>query len=115
MRQTWIATLLPGLVEPTMRGRSEDSFTVLPSNLRMTSPISMPALSAAAPFSTEATSAPCALLRLKDSASSLLTSWMPMPSRPRLTLPLALSWPWMSIARSIGMAKDSPIEPPERE
>jgi len=75
-----------------MRGRSEDEFTVLPSNLRITSEGSSPALSAGPPFSTELTSAPAAFGRPNDSASSLVTSMddyadaapADAPGRPKL-------------------------------
>src|ERR1019366_833661 len=62
-----------GLLPPTSRGRSSDEFTSLPSNLRITSPASMPAFSAGLPFSTELTNAPLGLGKPNDSASSLVT------------------------------------------
>jgi hypothetical protein len=74
LRHTWTITRLPGLVLPTMRGKSLELTMALPSNFRMTSPGSMPAFSAGPPFSTALTAAPWALLKPNDSARSLFTS-----------------------------------------
>ncbi len=75
---------------------------------------SMPALSAGPSFSTELTSAPWGLGSPKDSASSLVTSWITTAMRPRVTRPVVRSWPAMSMATSMGMAKDRPMNPPVR-
>ena len=72
-RKTVTVLRVPGLMLPTMRGRSADFSMGLPSKRVMMSPASMPALSAGAPGSTARTKAPCALLRPRDSATSLLT------------------------------------------
>jgi len=66
------------------------------------------------PFSTPFTSAPAGLPRPNESASSFETSWITTPIRPRLTRPTLRSWPEMSIATSIGIANDSPMNPPVR-
>ena len=106
--------LLPGLLPPTMRGRSSEEFTGLPSKRRITSPASMPAFSAGPPFSTELTSAPWGFGSPKPSASSFVTGWITTPMRPRVTLPVVRSCCAMSLATSMGIAKDSPMNPPVR-
>jgi len=114
LRHSSTATLLPGLVAATMRGKSLELFTGLPSNLRITSLASIPALSAGPFFSTLLISAPTGLLRPNDSASSRVNSWIVTPMRPRVTFPLVRNCSVTCVATSIGIAKDKPIEPPER-
>src|SRR2546427_9365834 len=87
LRHTSRVALFPGLVLPTIRGNSVELDTGLPSNLRIMSPVSTPAFSAGPPFSTEFTRAPAGLESPKDSASSLETSWITTPIRPRATRP----------------------------
>ena len=79
------------------------------------SPASMPAFSAGASLSTPRTSAPCALPRPMDSATSLVTWSICTPMRPRVTLPLMRSCSDTRIASSIGMENEIPWKPPERE
>ena len=105
---------MPGRVEPTMRGRSLELSTGLPSKLTMMSVASTPALSAGLPFSTELTSAPRGRSRPNEVARSRVTSWITTPMRPRATRPLSRSCFWMSSATSIGMANDRPMKPPVR-
>ena len=106
---------LPGLVLPTMRGRSEAFSITLPSKRTMMSPASTPALSAGEPLSTLRTSAPCALPRPIDSATSLVTWSICTPMRPRETRPDTRNCSLTRIASSIGIANEMPMKPPERE
>ncbi|MNC88001.1 hypothetical protein D3C83_37810 [compost metagenome] len=76
---------------------------------RITSPTCSPAFSAGEPGSTLVTTTPFASSMPKDAASSFVRRWMPIPRRPRVTLPVSRSWREMSIATSIGMAKDTPM------
>jgi len=114
-RNTVSELLVPGLVLPTMRGRSLDFSTGLPSNLMMMSPNSTPALSAGAPASTPLTRAPCGLPKPIDSATSLLTGPICTPIRPRVTRPFARSCSLTRTASSIGIENEIPMDPPERE
>jgi hypothetical protein len=115
-RKTVSVARLPGLVLPTIRGRSEDRSMVRPSNLMMMSPASTPAFSAGAPASTLRTKAPWGRPRPMDSATSLVTWSMDTPMRPRLTRPVGpRSWSATRIASSIGIANEMPMKPPERE
>ncbi len=75
----------------------------------------MPAFSAGAPLSTPRTRAPCALPRPMDSATSLVTWSICTPIRPRVTLPVLRSWSDTRTASSMGMEKEMPWKPPERE
>src|SRR5450830_765814 len=109
LRQTVTVALLPMVLAPTWRGRSALFSTAVPLNLRMMSPTRMPALSAGPPASTSDTSAPRALPRPSDSATSLLTSPICTPSRPRDTLPVLRSWSATRIASSIGTANEMPL------
>ena len=107
---------VPGFVLPTIRGRSVARSMALPSNRRMMSPASTPAFSAGEPASTLRTSAPWGRPRPMDSATSLVTWSMDTPMRPRLTRPVGpRSWSATRIASSIGIAKEMPMKPPERE
>ena len=81
----------------------------------MTSPCAIPAFSAGPPSVTEATSAPRGLSRRRPSASSSVTLWMRTPSQPRRTSPNSRSCKTIVFARSEGIAKPMPIEPPEGE
>ena len=114
-RQTWMVLFVPGLVLPTMRGKSEDFSMGLPSNFKMMSPGSNPAFSAGEPCSTPRTKAPCVFASPKDSATSLLTWSICTPRRPRCTRPVVRSCSLTRMASSIGMANEMPINPPERE
>jgi len=68
-----------------------------------------PAFSAGPPFSTLTITAPLAASSLNDCASSLVSGWMPMPTRPRVTLPWLCSCLATSSATSIGIANDTPM------
>ena len=114
-RNTVRVLLVPGLVLPTIRGRSLDLSTGLPSNWMMISPASTPAFSAGAPVSTARTSAPRGLPKPIDSATSLLTWSICTPIRPRVTRPVARSCSLTRTASSMGIENEMPIEPPERE
>ena len=115
-RRSTVSTLLvPGLVLPTMRGRSDTLSMVLPSNLVITSPASTPALAAGESGSTAETRAPCVEPSPIDSATSLATGPICTPRRPRVTRPVARSWSLTRTASSMGMAKLMPMKPPERE
>ncbi len=78
------------------------------------SPGCMPALSAGPPGSTLLTSAPSAFGSPIESATSFVTSPIATAMRPRVTLPLALSWSATRIASSIGIANEMPMKPPVR-
>src|SRR5690606_16960935 len=88
-RHTSISVRVPGLVSPTIRGRSDQRLIVSPWNEVMTSPGLTPASSAGPSASTLLTSAPSALGRPIASATSLPTSLICTPMRPRVTLPLS--------------------------
>ena len=114
-RQTCIVLLVPGLVLPTMRGKSDDFSIGFPSNFKMMSPGSSPAFSAGEPCSTPRTNAPWVLVSPRDSATSLLTWSICTPRRPRCTRPVVRNCSLTRIASSIGMANEMPMNPPERE
>ena len=42
-----------------------------------------------------------------------MSGWIATPSHPRVTLPLARSWPRIGFARSTGIANPIPWKPPE--
>ena len=90
-RTTSSSALSPALRAPTRWGKSADITIGWPFRLRITSPTCRPPLAAGPSSSTWATRAPAGLSRPKDSARSLLTSWITTPNQPRLTLPPALS------------------------
>ena len=69
-------------------GSCVERSTVLPSTLRITSPVLMPAFSAGPPSMTWPTSAPRGRSRPKASANCAFTSWICTPMRPRVTLPV---------------------------
>src|SRR5699024_23791 len=73
------------------------------------------ALAAGDAGDTWATKAPIGLSKPKDAARSRSMLWIITPSQPRDTSPVSLICSTTSIAISMGMAKDSPIKPPERE
>ena len=114
LRQTVTGTFVPGLVLPTIRGRSVERWMSLPSYLRMMSPTSIPPRSAGPPGSTLRTSAPAARGRPSGSATSLVTSAMPTPIRPRVTRPEVRICSATRIASSIGIANEMPMKPPVR-
>ena len=72
-RHTVTVARLPTLVAPTRRGRSRVVSIGWPLNFRMMSPTLMPPFSAGPPASTIDTSAPRALPRPSDSATSRVT------------------------------------------
>ncbi len=114
LRQTCTATFWPGLVLPTIRGRSVCFSTGLPSKRRMTSPSLSPAFSAAVLGNTFSTTAPLGAFKPSDSATSFVTAPGCTPRKPRVTRPLATNWSPTRIASSIGMANEIPWYPPER-
>ena len=75
----------------------------------------MPALSAGASGSTPLTIAPSALGKPSASATSLLTSPICTPIRPRVTLPLARNCSTIDMASLIGIASEIPMKPPLRD
>ena len=81
----------------------------LPLAERMMSPGCSPPLAAGPPGSTLLTSAPRGRSRPKLSARSEETWPMATPILPRATRPSATSCFWMSLARSMGMAKEMPM------
>ena len=112
---TVTVVLVPGLVLPTRRGKSENFSTALPSYRVITSPASMPAFCAGEPISTPRTNAPSGLARPMESAMSLVTGSICTPIRPRLTRPEVRNWSLTRIASSTGIANEIPMKPPERE
>ncbi len=100
---------------PTIGGRSEASLMRVPLNERITSIRRSPASAAALPGSTWVTSAPRVSGRSIASACSAETGWITTPMRPRLTCPVCLICSAAFIARSIGIAKLTPMYPPELE
>ena len=102
-------TFVPGGSMPTIGGRSALVATARPLTETITSPISTPAFSAALPGSTLFTSAPSLLARPRALAWPASTGWITTPSMPRLTLPLVLICSAALMARSIGMAKLTPM------
>ena len=109
LRQTVSVTFVPGLTTVMIRGSSDDVRTSRPSTLTMMSPASTPPFSAGPPFSTELTSAPMGLARPNDSAVSLLTSCDLHADAAAGHPPLLLELRDELIARSIGIAKASPM------
>ncbi len=107
-RHTRTGTREPGAVPATMRGKSVERSTGLPSKLNTTSPGSMPPRAAGELFSTPRIRAPVARGRRSVSASSRSTASIATPMRPRVTRPVARNWSATSIASSIGMAKEMP-------
>ncbi len=92
LRHTSMDTLSPGADSPTLADSWPASTMGLPFNFRITSPTWMPALSAALPGSTLATSAPfgpCILNELARDWSSVCTS---TPRRAWVTLPFLTIW-----------------------
>src|SRR6266404_5297594 len=69
----------PGLVLATIASNSAEPFTVLPSNLRMTSPAFRPALSAGPPLVTSSTRAPAVSGTLNCCANSGVTGPIETP------------------------------------
>ena len=108
-------TASPGLMPATLRDRSRESVTSLPSIFRMVSPCFTPAASAGESSVTSATMAPLASLRPRLSAMSSVTGWIWTPSQPRVTLPFSFRLSMMLSADDAGMAKPMPTEPPEGE
>ena len=74
LRHTSSVDVVPGLVSPTNRGKSDQRVIGLSPNLVITSPGKTPALSAGASGSTPPTNAPSALGKPMAWATSLLTS-----------------------------------------
>ena len=72
LRTTATSTALPTGVDATMRGRSRESFTSLPSNLTITSPTSRPAGLAGPLSSMPAMSAPRAVPRFEALGSRIV-------------------------------------------
>ena len=108
-RQIAMCARLPGLAAATSRGSSFGSSILSPFHSSTTSPTRTPPFSAGPPFSTLMMIAPVASSSLNERASSLVTGWIAMPTRPRVTLPWLCSWRETSSATSIGMAKDTPM------
>ncbi len=77
------------------------------------SPTLMPPFSAGPPASTIDTSAPRALPKPSDSATSRVTSLICTPMRPRVTLPVALSCSETRVTSSIGTANEMPLYAPD--
>ena len=75
-RTTVSGTASPGLMPATLRDRSRESATSLPSIFRMVSPCLTPAASAGEPSVTSATMAPLASFRPRLSAMSAVTGWI---------------------------------------
>ena len=90
-RHTPSLTDVPGLMPEIVRVRSRMLSMFLLSTLLITSPDLMPAASAGLSGWTWATRAPFSLPSDMLCASSSVTGWICTPSRPRSTLPLALS------------------------
>ena len=114
-RQTSTPTALPISVSATIRGRTRTRGTSLPSNLRMMSPASNPAVAAGPGSKTLATKAPRGLSRARLSAISSVTGWMRTPSQPRRISPNSRSWRMIGLARLAAMANPMPTLPPEGE
>jgi predicted porin len=89
LRQTSRVEVVPGLVSPTKRGKSDQRPIGLSPNLVITSPGKTPALSAGASGSTPPTKAPSALGKPMACATSLLTSPICTPILLRVTDPVA--------------------------
>ena len=109
LRQTLTVAVVPGLVSPTIRGKSVDLLISLPLKLRITSPASMPPCAAGAPGSALRTNAPRGFPKPKLSATSLLISPIATPIRPRTKRPVVRSWSATRIASSMGIANEIPI------
>jgi len=84
-----------------------------PSSPTITSPARRPAAAAAPSGRTSFTSAPRGRGSLNASASVWSTSCTETPMLPCAARPVRTIWPAMERARSIGIAKASPCEPPD--
>jgi len=109
-----ISTTSPGTSNPTICGRSAETSTWAPSTATMISPDSIPARSAGELPPTCATKAPRGRSKSNDSASVRSTFWILTPNQPRTTSPFSRNCSTMLRTTRAGMAKDRPIEPPER-
>ena len=113
-RSTSTAIIAPSCWLPTTRCRSSDVSMSRPAALTTMSPVCMPPAWAGPSASTEVTRAPRGRSRPKARASSLVTACVLTPIRPRTIGRPVLRSSAIRMARSIGMAKDSPWKPPER-
>ena len=105
----------PTGARPTNCGNSLARAISSPLNSRIMSSSSKPPFSAGLSFNTRVTNAPLGRSSPKPSAKSLVNSRISTPSHPRETRPLSLSCSTTSMAMSIGIAKLTPIKPPELE
>jgi hypothetical protein len=86
-------------------------FILLPSNSRIISPASIPALSAGLFFPTLATKAPSGFFNFSTSAISLVTSWILTPNHPLFVSPNFINWSITFEAALDGIANPIPIDP----
>ena len=86
---SWIAS--PTRVNPILLRTSLERLISSPFTRTITSPATIPALSAADLGSTRATTTPLLCSRPNACASSGVRSWAVNPSRPRLTSPCSMS------------------------
>ena len=112
-RRITTGTARPTGVLATIPGRTRGPSTFFPSKVTMTSPGLKPARAAGESSLTDATRAPCVPVIPNDLASSSVRGWIDTPSHPRVTLPVARSWPRIGFARSTGIANPMPWKPPE--